>query len=947
MFGVAEKRVSGKSRGAGDGAHHLVDLSAPRPNDLREQRVITLPNDLEVLLLSDPKLQKSSAALDVNVGSLEDPDDDLGMAHFLEHMLFLGTEKYPDVEEYDRYISSNQGAANAYTADERTNYQFEVTHEAFEGALDRFAQFFVAPVFDAQFVEREMNAVDSEHQKNLQSDGWRTRMVQWLNHREGHPRRKFSTGNLETLTSIKRDELLRFYRRNYSANVMKLCVMSTASLDELEASVRAKFAAVPNYNRGVLDYPSDFFARKDLPMFIQVKPVADQRDLSLDFALPPLAATYRSKPAVLLASLIGHEGQGSLLSELKRQNLATSLASAGNGSSFGAYFTIDIGLTEAGRKDVQRVIQTVFDYVAMLRKEGLPEYYFREQQTMAELDFYFREPEEGLWAASSYAALMQEYPATELDERTTLLYDYDPALFHDFLGYLHPDRLVATLVAPDVETNQIEKFYGAQYSVRKFDEAVVAAWRAASPGAGLHLPAPNPFIPSDLAHLGNDPKTTPYKLIDDERGSFWFEQDKTFQLPRANVSILFLTEETNRSPRHRLLATLFANAITEGLNEWNYDVREAGLAASIEDEARGIRLRLSGYSQRIPDLIESVAERLTTVTIDEPTFDAIKDKLAREYANADYDQAYQQAFYEFNYLMTPYSWHRREYRDLVNEITLDEVKAYGATVLRRAALEGVAYGNLDGGRLERAIGKAYETVAAEILPEDRRLHPQEDIVLPAGQSFAHVHSSRSDNSCWMKYVQFGERSDREEAVLRLGTTAIESGFYGEMRTKQQLGYIVFSGPRLATGGQGVFFVVQSGDYPAAELGERATRYLETAIPAIRELSDEEFETLKASIISTLREKDVDMGERLQTVAFQGVVLGGDFEQKERVAKVVAELTREEVADEFVRAFSDRQTALTVYFDAVGKPATEPKEMVIADQQAFKTTHPLATLGRRS
>jgi insulysin len=946
MFGT--KATESQVAGSTTGDHHLVDITKPRPNDLRRQRVITLPNELEVLLISDPKLQKSAAALDVAVGSLEDPDDDLGMAHFLEHMLFLGTEKYPEVEEYDRYISSNQGSANAYTADERTNYQVEVTHDAFEGALDRFAQFFVAPLFTASFVEREMNAVDSEHQKNLQSDPWRTRMIQWINHREGHPRRKFSTGNLQTLSSIKRDELLEFYRRNYSANVMKLCVMSTASLDELEASVRAKFSAVPNHQRAPLDYPSDLFDRADLPMFIQVQPVADRRDLSLDFPMPPLAPTYRSKPATLLGSLIGHEGAGSLLSKLKRENLATSLSASGDGSSYASTFSVNIGLTEAGRKNIDRVVECFFEYVAVLRRDGLPEYYFNEQRTMAELDFYFREPEEGMWAASTYAALMQDYPAGEMEERTRLLYDYDPALFREFLAYLHPDRLIATLVATDVETNKTETFYGAKYSVRKMNEAQVAAWREAQAPPDLHVPGPNSFIPSDLTLLGNDSKNLPYKLIDDERGTFWFEQDKTFQLPRANVSVLFLTEETNRSPRHRLLATLFGRAITEGLNEWKYDVLEAGLSATVEDESRGIRLRLSGYSQRMPDLIEALSKRLTTVTIDEPTFDAIKDRLAREYANTDYDQAYQQALYEFNYLMTPYQWHRKEYRDLVKDITLEEVKTYAKSVLNRSAIEGVAYGNLDGRTLKGALDAAFAEVSDDILPIERRLRPQEDIVLPKGQSFAHVHSSKSDNACWVRYVQFAERSDRVEAALRLGATALEPGFYGEMRTKQQLGYIVFSGPRLPTGGQGMLFVIQSGDYPAMELGKRAETYLAEAIPAIRSLSDDEFRMLKDSIIAALREKDVDMGERLQTMAFQGVVLGGDFEQKERVAAAVATLTREEVADEFARAFSaGGESDLTVYFDAAGQPASAPKEAIIADQQAFKSTYPTATLGRRS
>ena len=110
-------------------------------------RYLTLDNGMKVLLVfSNEKFTKSAAAMDVAVGSLADPDQSEGLAHFLEHMLFLGTKKYPKVGEYSEYLSANQGMSNAYTASENTNYFFEVNNDAFTGALDRFAQFFVAPL---------------------------------------------------------------------------------------------------------------------------------------------------------------------------------------------------------------------------------------------------------------------------------------------------------------------------------------------------------------------------------------------------------------------------------------------------------------------------------------------------------------------------------------------------------------------------------------------------------------------------------------------------------------------------------------------------------------------------------------------------------------------------------------------------------------------------------
>ena len=120
------------------------------PDDKSLSRTLTLPNGLKVLLISDPGFNKSAASMDVQVGSASDPRDRQGLAHFLEHMLFLGTEKYPNSDDYGKFLQTNGGHSNAFTSDENTNYHFEVRHEAFEGALDRFAQFFIAPLFTAE-----------------------------------------------------------------------------------------------------------------------------------------------------------------------------------------------------------------------------------------------------------------------------------------------------------------------------------------------------------------------------------------------------------------------------------------------------------------------------------------------------------------------------------------------------------------------------------------------------------------------------------------------------------------------------------------------------------------------------------------------------------------------------------------------------------------------------
>ena len=290
-----------------------VAAVAPRqaaPNDASVYRRFVLPNGMKVLLLSDPKLNVASASMAVGVGNLSDPPERQGLAHYLEHMLFLGTEKYPSVAEFGEYLQRNGGYSNAYTARDRTNYHLEVQPAAFEGAVDRFAQFFIAPKFTPEFNEREVNAVHSEFQKNLEDDGWREYSLRNSVYRPGHPARNFGTGSRDTLKGTTREELLAFHQRYYSANRMTLALTGPGSLDQLEALARRYFMAVVDQQRPELRYPPDYLPPKAALRLLRMEPVKDLRRMTLTFPLPDLRADAGSKPAELVAFVLGAEGAG-------------------------------------------------------------------------------------------------------------------------------------------------------------------------------------------------------------------------------------------------------------------------------------------------------------------------------------------------------------------------------------------------------------------------------------------------------------------------------------------------------------------------------------------------------------------------------------------------------------------------------------------------------------
>ena len=155
---------------------------------------------MRCILISDMEADKSAASLDVGVGCSLDPKPLYGTAHFLEHMLFMGTAKYPRENEYSEFIQNNGGMNNAFTSLTDTNFHFDCSNEAFEEALDRFAQFFISPNFSESGTEREVKAVDSEFNMSLQSDDWHfLNLIQSLSNKDSLFNR-FDCGNTKSLS---------------------------------------------------------------------------------------------------------------------------------------------------------------------------------------------------------------------------------------------------------------------------------------------------------------------------------------------------------------------------------------------------------------------------------------------------------------------------------------------------------------------------------------------------------------------------------------------------------------------------------------------------------------------------------------------------------------------------------------------------------------------------
>lgn len=873
-------------------------MSEPDKHPLDEsvtQRYV-LDNGLRVLLVSDPRYNKSAAAMVVEVGSLDNPVEDQGLAHFLEHMLFMGTEKFPGVDDYSAYMNDNGGYNNAYTAGDHTNYFFEVNHGAFEGGLDRFAQFFIAPLFTEQYTEREMNAVHSEHQKNLENDSWRVWRTQSQFYREGHPERKFGTGNLETLGNVTRDDLLAFYHGHYSADRMGLVLLSNAPLDSLDGWARRHFAQIEDRDIAKPTYAPDFLVDKQTFRLLQVEPVKDLRTLEVEFDLPTFADAYLSKPANLLASLIGHEGEGSLLSLLKAENLATGLTASGYLATpdYGS-MSIRMDLTPQGLDSYREVVQLCLTYVEMLKDSDYPAFYFDEQATMAALDEIYSDKGEGGGAASGLAGRLVKYPL-EIVDRVPFLYgDVDPEAYNRLLSHLRRDNMLVTLVAQGVPTTDTEQHYGTQYSYTEdaafYDELAVLPARAE-----LHLPAPNPFIPEavSIPRRTVQEGVVPTLVLDEPGLALYHSLDAEFLRPKVSLHYKIRLPAQHMNLRYKVLLDMYTQCVNESLNELAYPAGLAGLSYSFGSDYEGIYFSINGYGGSAEILFDHVLDHMQNFRISEETFAAIKDRTVRGLENSSRQDAWRIVRTRNYELIEAASYREDVQLPVVQELTLADVQDFSTTLYGAAFIEALVHGDVAAERAVTLTRRLADSIGAVSIPVAETFS-QTYLQLPEKVDVFHAQRLEVNNSALRQDFFLGSTTPKIRAMAALLSPFLYQPFFTEIRTNQQLGYVAAAGAAPLNPDQAyLYFIVQSSTHAADDVANRVGTFAATIPALLEEIPADAFTELKAAAIEELQRKEKTIAQKAATFNTLAFTHEGDFARKQETITALEALTQKEV-----------------------------------------------------
>jgi len=908
------------------------------PKDDRGYRHLLLDNGLRVFLISDKTTTGASAALAVDVGSNADPMEYQGLAHFLEHMLFLGTEKYPDAGEYSNYIQQHGGSRNAYTDTDITNYYFSVDAEALDETLDRFAQFFIAPLFTESLTEREVNAVHSEYFTRLNNQGILLAEVIDETLNPIHPVRKFNVGNLQTLASgdvIKlRNKLIEFYKKHYTAKRMTLVLAGKEPLDQLEKMVVQKFSAIKSGSALVKTNPIPMFSVGDLPKQIQFKPLAESRFIRLSFPLGDYRKYYSKTPIAYVTNLFNHTAKGNLNQALKQTTWVESF-SAGQGMRFDQTDTFNIGinLTESGVAHIDEIIAMVFQQIKLIKKQGINDWRYAEYKSQGDLQYHYAEKSNNTASLPTSLAPKIKLFAPQEIMRGAGFDEYDYDLIAKVINSLTPQNMLLVVMHPDVFTDKVTQFYDAKYSVQPISQDRQKSWDA-TPLSNLALPKTNLYMPKDLSLNKEQEPKVPVGLKTNNTSRLWHYPNHSYGLPKASISIA-LDRPKLLSLRDATLTSYYVALADIQLRQIEHYANFAGMSFSIS----GSGFSFNGFSDKLPLLIKQVFEGLMSPQFDPLEFEILKTKSLRNFKNLHLSRPSSYVSGYLGKLLSLDGHTQQEQIKVLESITFQEVLAIKNRLFTNVRLEMMGSGNITKKQVYAIADLVYEqlkiTETNLPIPLDARV-----LRMPKAKDTAKLtgYILSSTDSAVLKYYQGRDNTRKEQMLTNILGAMIAQPYYEDLRTSQQLGYIVQAGMAKHARVPGINLIVQSPTASVDKIEKSNEKFIKEFTKILNKLTNKDLNSYRQPMINALLKAPTSLAEEV-TLFWQQVRSGyPKFDLKELNLATLKSITIKDIQDLYQEIVINQPHSLSVV--AVGdkdKPTN-----LFKNYKAFQKEHELET-----
>ncbi|XP_003746382.1 insulin-degrading enzyme [Galendromus occidentalis] len=836
-----------------------------------------LRNGMKVLLSSNPETPTGVAMICVMVGSMTDPEEIQGLAHFTEHMLFMGSKKYPSEGALKTFVYGHGGNYNGFTKDDSTCYYFSVEADYLEGAVEILSDMFKQPLIQQSSSKREVHAVDTEYRRGLKTDYWRNLQIDKLTSDQTHDYHKFSVGNQKTLdegatkmNSTLAREATKFFHKYYSAGIMNLGLHGKQPLSELKRMAVSNFADVQDKGIPPANWDYHPFKRSNRKL---IKRMSDTEGHSLSLSFPMHDISKQLYP---LKTLLEHKDKGGLHRYLITKGWMRSSSSQTKCIRGFCIFTTSFDLTDSGFNHWQDVVSHFFSYINFLKTHPLPDHYLQELDEILKIDYRFTSS----FSLITQVQVMEKYNLSDLASAPYLLLDYEPHWIDEILHKLNPNnmRLMISSARFNGSTDRLEPLYSTEFSIEDLSQSSLDDWKTSTEGQnGYFYPPKNNWIPHNFSihEKDEDWHAVPKLLVDDDRVRLWYFQDTSFNSPRSKAEI-YLRTNAIREDRSRMGVSLVEDCFKRSIEEEAYGPAIGGLTAYFQSDIGGFRITVQGYNERLPELANLVLKNFMTFQLTEECFTLSKKSWLKNLKESERSSSSLHSFIRGRLIYHELSRRWRERETAMIRCTLPEARDLLNRIRRKLAAEVYVYGNIVQSDAYSVLNATKELLSvSEARLDDLKSLAEHSMKRGTINRLREHFDEQTLNSVYV-YYEIGRREQTRNLVLtELFVNAIAAETSNVLRGRQQLGYSVGVVHERRSKTHGVAVYVESGSntsFVESRIQDFVKRHVTTFLT---DMSEETFQQHLTALVTKKRTKPKNVyesGDRFTAEIIDGNLL---------------------------------------------------------------------------
>jgi len=884
--------------------------------DNKEYKYIKLSNDLNVIIINDKNAERSAASMSINVGFKNDTVP--GIAHFLEHMLFMGTKKYPKENYYFEFINKHGGSSNAGTSYDKTTYYFDILSDKFLECLNIFSSFFIEPLFSSSSINREINAVNSEHNKNLNNDIRRIFRLFGEIINTDHTLKKFGTGNTETLNINNiRHKLINFYNNNYSSNIMTLVVLSNYSISNMEKIITKLFSKIKNKNfiknkNNILPFKFN----NDKNILVNSIPIKNNHDLLLIWQVNNEKDYYKYKAYDYIGYLLESENKNSLYEYLYNLGLIIELEYYKFDYDNFSLIHIDLQLTDNGFDNIQKIIKIIENFIDEFIISNFYLDIYNDIRKINNLYFKYKDNEEPIDYVSGLSSSFHKYEIQDLiygPYKILELNDINISKIKKIISNINFKNKVIIISSKKniLKNKKIEKWYNIEYSVDynyKFD------FNLENNLSNYIKYFKNNFIPQNTFLLNNKSMKYP-KLMKNNDFNLWYKFDTKFKIPRVYITFILSTFDIYKNIDNYTNCLFFLDVFNTEFNKINFDPNIAGYSYNINLNRNDLVVTINGYSDNIKQYVNFVFNHLINLEIKKNTFDIRKKFIIKLFDNYKFNEPYKHLNEFLKENIFDIFYKKNDCLKSLKKIKFDKFNNILGNVIKNIYLKCLVQGNISKNNSKEIFNDIYNQIFDINNIKKLNISNCYNFKLIKNIFFKknkieyinynldknNINSAIKVIYC-IEYIKHNKKYTNNWSyilcLLYIFNKIISEPFFNELRTNEQLGYIVKSFIDVFGSNRYPFYcyslLIQSDKKNPTYLKNRIISFVDSFKNKLNDYSDSQFKTFIKTIKLNLKEKDISMSDNFYTNLKQVMNSDYKFNFKDKIFEVCKLIKKEDI-----------------------------------------------------